>query len=65
MSMYSDRKDFYEQEKKNEKLAKIGNEIRSLPIYKQQDAMAILKKVGVDVSEAMTQSASNRYDPWW
>lgn len=63
--MYSDKKEHFEQLQKNKELKLIGEIIRDLPEREQQNAMDLLKKAGVDVNEAMHQSAKNRFDPHW
>lgn len=65
MSMWSERKEKLEEEKKKEELKKIGKHIRTLPPKEQETAKDALKKAGIDVNEAMHQSARNRYDPYW
>lgn len=65
MGLHSDRKEFYEQEAKNEKLADTGRKIRALPEREQQKAMDTLKSFGIDVDEAMHQSATSHWDKYW
>ena len=65
MSVWSERKEYYEEEERKKRLVKIGNDIRSLPAHKQQIAKDALAKAGINVNEAMHQSAPNRYDPYW
>ena len=65
MSMHSDRKEFLEQEAKNKNLADIGRHIRALPEHEQRIAMDSFKKIGIDVDEAMHQSATSHWDKYW
>lgn len=65
MSMWSEREEFLEKEQRKKEFTRIGNNIRSLPAYEQQIAKDALRKAGINVDEAMHQSAPNRYDPHW
>ena len=65
MSIWSERKEAEELKERNKESAKIGRHIRSLPKHKQQIAKDALKAAGIDVDEAMHQSAPNRFDPHW
>ncbi len=65
MSMWSERKEYYEEQERNESLAKVGDQIRALPEHEQRKAMDVLENAGIDVSEAMQLTAKSRYDPHW
>lgn len=65
MGMHSEREEFYEREAKNKNLADIGRYIRSLPENEQKITMNSFKKIGINVGEAMHQSATHHWDPYW
>lgn len=59
------KREFLEDQAKNEKLKQIGNHLRSLSDRDREITSRSMKDLGIDVSEAMHLTAKNRFDPHW